>query len=115
MRLSPRDLNYKDESDDYLCCVIRPELISHYSNKKYYEFAAEKMKKAQEKNEEKNEENKEENSSKNQKKKDFLNTFQEIIEKDMQDRLIKFNPSLFTRAKLPESIKLEGIKNDYNF
>ena len=109
MRLSPRDLNYKDESDDYLCCVIRPELISHYSNKKYYEFAAEKIKKAQENKEQ----NKEENSLKNQKKKDFLNTFQEIIEKDMQDRLIKFNPSLYTRAKLPESIKLEGI--DYNY
>ena len=26
MRLSPRDLNYKD-SEDYLCCVLRRELL----------------------------------------------------------------------------------------
>lgn len=44
MRLSPRDLNWESNNEDSQCCVIRPELISHYLTSKTIEIASNKAK-----------------------------------------------------------------------
>ena len=40
MRLSPRDANWVSNDLEYLCCVIRPELISHYITYKNFTLAS---------------------------------------------------------------------------
>ena len=45
MRLSPRDANWIGDDNEYHCCVVRPELISHYITAKQVQMAADELKK----------------------------------------------------------------------
>lgn len=45
LRLSPRDANWIGDDNEYLCCVIRLELISHYVTSKNFHIAAEAVRK----------------------------------------------------------------------
>jgi septal ring factor EnvC (AmiA/AmiB activator) len=53
MRLSPRDLNFVSETDDYLCCVLRAEVLNSYIIAKNLEAASEFLKKEIENDEKK--------------------------------------------------------------
>jgi len=114
MRLSPRDLNWTDDQGNYLCCVVRPELISHYITSKTFQQASEHVKKEMdkeqtEKKDDQTETKPEESSNKEFNYNEYVNRIQEYILKGENKPKIKFNPSLETRTKLAASPKLEGI------
>jgi len=133
-RLSPRDTNWIGQEDEYLCCLIRPEAISHFMTSKNFQYAKEQIKQEmEEKKEEKLEkpadpnqaiitnetETKptEENQAENPEKKgltyaDYINKLQEYLTQGDNKPKIRFNSNLFTRVQLsnqsPE--KIEGKK-----
>jgi hypothetical protein len=132
MRLSPRDTNWIGQDNEYLCCVIRPELISHYITTKNFQAASEYIKKEMEEmqksKKEKLEDSKDSCDSKETKddsmdskdprdnkepveKKftyiDYVNKIQEYLIKNGNNLKFRFNPNIFTRVSLPDSPKLE--------
>lgn len=112
LRLSPRDLNWIDSNENYLCCVVRPELISHYITAKTFQEASEHVTKEMEsqKNIEKAEQNKEGEKEKPELDyNEYVNKIQEYVLNPENKHKIKFNSSLETQTKLGESSKLEGI------
>jgi hypothetical protein len=117
MRLSPRDLNWTDSEGKHLCCIIRPELISHYITSKTFQEASESVKKDMDakKDAEKKEEVKDGDTTKEPEGEkpdldytEYVNKIQEYILNPMNKNKIKFNSSIETRVKLVDSPKLEG-------
>jgi len=125
-RLSPRDTNWL-EQEEHLCCMIRPEAISHFMTSKNFQYAKEQIKQEmKEKNEEKKEdqvtiteEGKPTEEGQVDEKKgltyaDYINKLQEYLTQGDNKPKVRFNSNLFTRVKLhnPESEKIQAQKKD---
>ncbi len=129
-RLSPRDANWIGVDDEYLCCLIRPEAISHFITSKNFQYAKEQIKQEMQdkksttvsKSEEssvvssENKPEQEESKGENTEKKgltyeDYINKLQEYFVQGENKTTIKLNPNLFTRVQLAnkDSPKIEGI------
>ena len=128
-RLSPRDTNWIGQDDEYLCCLIRPELISHFMTSKNFQNAKEQIK--QELKDKKEEETKvaevagaeisevkpeegEQADKKGLSYSDYINKLQEYFTQPNNKPNIRFNSNLFTRVNLAntDSAKIEGQKKD---
>ncbi len=128
-RLSPRDTNWIGQDDEYLCCLIRPELISHFMTSKNFQNAKEQIK--QELKDKKEEETKvaevagaeiaevkpeegEQADKKGLSYSDYINKLQEYFTQPNNKPNIRFNSNLFTRVNLAstESTKIETQKKE---
>lgn len=125
-RLSPRDANWVGENDEYLCCLIRPELISHFVTAKNLQNAKEHIKQEIQDKDKKEEASKAEvviqeetkgiegEQAEAEKKGltylEYINKIQEYLNQNENKNKIRFNPNIFTRAKLANanSPKIEG-------
>jgi len=125
-RLSPRDTNWIGNEEDYICCVIRPELISHFIISKNFQVASDYIKQeiADKKERERNDgtnriENdssqihysrklkfpqeknyKEPQGKKNFTYSDYINKIQDYLTRNEDKNKFKFNSNLYTRTKL---------------
>ena len=128
VRLSPRDANWIGTGDEYICCVVRPELVSQFIIFRNFKTASEYIKheytdqkeretlelyeqdKANTKHFPTNqnigslksysEKNGKEQGKKNFTYLDYINKVQEYLLRHEDDRRFRFNPNIYTRAKL---------------
>lgn len=126
-RLSPRDPNWIGEEDEYLCCLIRPEIISHYINAKNLQYAKEQIQQEIQEKDKKEEAQKsegdqsstqisetkpegEEEAKKGLSYADYLNKLQEYFTQGDSKVKTRFNSNLYTRVKQANesSEKIEG-------
>jgi len=128
-RLSPRDTNWIGNEEEYICCVIRPELLSHFIASKNFQVASDYIKQeiADKKERELVDSNnrveheefqsqiqfyggkvkfpqdkgyKDVQGKKNFTYSDYINKIQDYLTKNEDQNKFKFNPNLFTRTKL---------------
>lgn len=129
--MSPRDTNWIGKEEEYICCVIRPELLSQFVISKNFQLASDHIKQeiADKKEREsvenynrlENEEShsqiqsyngkikttqdkgyKETQGKKNLTYSDYINKIQDYLAKNEDKNKYKFNPNLFTRTKLAD-------------
>lgn len=140
-RLSPRDANWIGAGDEYICCVIRPELISHFVVSKNFQFASDHIRqelierkdreieaqkevhddkqqlvtRAYEKSRSQNEKYlKDLQPKKNFTYLDYINKIQEYLTRNDGKEKYRFNANIYTRTKLKDlsSSKHEAQKRD---
>lgn len=113
MRLNPRDLNYVGETpeqkEQFLCCVLRTELITNYVITKNLESASQAINKEYEELAK--------NANTEEKKKQSLEKLVKLQEYFYNQKIekngkYKFNSNLETKVRLAPSDKLEGQRKD---
>ena len=135
-RLSPRDTNWIGEGDEYLCCLVRPELISHFLTSKNFQYAKEQIKQdiadkkepsqtavtdsKKETTDQSDVQITEVKPGQDEEQKeaektglsylDYINKLQEYLSQNDNKNRIRFNPNLYTRVNLSnqDNTKIEG-------
>lgn len=102
LRMSPRDVNFKDETE-HQSCLLRPELVKNYqmvqSWRKMLEEKSKKIKKQKEDEQRKKEESTEANTKEDIPKETEKVEDTEATEKESKIEKFTVNPALFTQIK----------------